>query len=462
MKIRLRPTRLLLAAAVFHLIVSVTITVIGHNQPLPAVFDRNGIAVGIASDGLKVREEAVRRSEDLTRRQWRTWATANSPVYVKLYSLCFATLGRVVGFNILSIEPINLLAYLAILLLVFYLAREFAVERAALIAATVVALWPSFVLHTTQLLKDPPFIAGMLAFILINICLLSKKHSWRSALLTAAAGGLVAVLVWFSRDTMGELLIATTVLAVMLLLIRLALERRSSATSASDWRARLPSLVGLILLVVISVGVTRLIPAFERRHDIDQGVASPGAEIWAETRRPQRDASLNSQNLPTNPWTKAVMRISKLRQDFASEFSDAGSNIDTEVQIRSTSDVVRYLPRAVMIGYFAPFPNMWFGAGLQVSRAGRLLSGIEMLGIYLIEALAIVGLWKGRRRFAVWFLWLVSAMGLTSLGLVVLNIGALYRLRYVFVILLLVLAAGGASSVVQYFKGVYFSGAQPQ
>jgi len=436
--------------------------VIGHNQILPAVFDRHGIAVGIASDGLKVREEAVRRSEELTHGQLQVWLRANSPFYVKLCSLCFATVGRVLGANVLSIEPINLLSYLAILVLVFYLTREFADQQRALIAATVVALWPSFLLHTTQLLKDPPFIAGMLALTFVNICLLSKKYSWRSALLIAAAGGLAAGVVWFSRDTMGEILIAIAVLAVVLLLIRIALERRALGPNASDWRAHLPSLVGLMLLVVLSVGVTRLIPVFERRHNDDQQAASPGNEVWTETRRPKKDESLNSQNLPTNPWTRAVVRISKLRQDFASEFSDAGSNIDTDVQIRSTGDVIRYLPRAVMIGYLAPFPNMWLGTGLQVSRAGRLLSGAEMLVIYLIEGLAIVGLWKGRRRFAVWFLWLVSAMGLTSLGLVVLNIGALYRLRYIFIILLLVLAAGGATSVVQHFRRVYFSKAQPQ
>jgi hypothetical protein len=462
MKIRLSPSRLLLAAAVFHLLVTLTITLIGHNQILPTVFDRNGIAPGIASDGIKVREEAVRRSQELTQGQVRTWSRANSPFYVKLYSLCFATLGRVLGANVLSIEPINLLSYLAILVLVFYLAREFSDQRTALITATLVALWPSFLLHTTQLLKDPIFIAGMLAFVFVEICLLSKKYSWRSAFLIAAAGGLVAGLVWFSRDTMGELLIATALLAVMLMLLRIALERRSLRTEVSDWRARLPSLVSLMLLVVVSVGVTRLIPKFKRRHANDQPVASSDDESWRESRRPKRDESLNSQSLPIKPWTRGVMRINKLRQDFASEFSDAGSNVDTDVQIQSTGDVIRYLPRAVMIGYLAPFPNMWFGAGLQVSQAGRLLSGCEMLVIYLIEGLAIIGLWKGRRRFAVWFLWLVSALGLTSLGLVVLNIGALYRLRYVFIILLLIIAASGAGSAFQYFRTVYFSKAQPQ
>ena len=96
-----------------------------------------------------------------------------------------------------------------------------------------------------------------------------------------------------------------------------------------------------------------------------------------------------------------------------------------------------------MIGYFAPFPKMWLTMGNQVGRSGRILSGVETLALYLIEALALVGLWSGRRVVGVWFLWLVSAMGLISLALVVVNVGALSRLRYVFAILLIILASDG-------------------
>jgi hypothetical protein len=456
MKSCLRPTRLLLAAAVFHLVVTITISGLGHYNLLPGVFDRNGVAVGIASDGLKVRAEGARRSEELRRGEVSNWFHAHSPFYVKLYSLCFAIFGPIFGTTVLSIEPINSFFYLATLVLVFYLTREFSDSRVALVAAAVVALWPSLVIHTTQLLKDPFFIAGMLAFVLINVRLLSRKVSWWSAIVTSAAGGLVAAFVWLSRDTMGELLIATVALALLLLLI-MTIARRSS-----ERRARVPSLVGLVLLIALSLGVTRFIPKFERRDSDRQGTASPDADIWTNSRQPARERLIDINSVPANPWSRVSARVGNLRQSFASEFADAGSNIDTDVSIRTTADVIRYLPRAVMIGYLAPFPNMWLATGSQVSRGGRLVSGMEMLAIYLIEGLAVVGLWRGRRTFSVWFLWLVSAMGLSALGLVVLNIGALYRLRYVFLILLIVLAAEGVKPIFQHFSKTHLPKARVQ
>ena len=67
-----------------------------------------------------------------------------------------------------------------------------------------------------------------------------------------------------------------------------------------------------------------------------------------------------------------------------------------------------------------------------------------MLGVYLTELLAIVGVWVGRRRLSVWLMALVAVVGIVALGLVVANIAALFRLRYVFCMLLLIMAAAGA------------------
>jgi hypothetical protein len=449
MKKWLTPKRLLIAAAIFHLLVTVTVSVLGRYQVLPNVFDANGIAVGVASDGIKAHTEALRRRQELIQGDFRTWLKARSPFYIKLYSLSYATFGLVLGTSVLGIEPLNGLCYLAILVLVFYLVREFSDRRTALVAAALVALWPSFVLHTTQLLKDPFFIAGMLAFVLVSVRLLSRDLSWRSAILTALAGGLAAALVWLARDTVKEILFAVPLLAGVLFLIRFLWQKGPSRESSTGWRARLPSFVGLILLFGLSVGVTQMIPQFERRVSTDSPTT---ADTWTSSRRPTTDPAFEQQIASGNPWTRTIALIGKSREGFASEFADAGSNIDTDVSLRSSGDVLRYIPRAVMIGYLAPFPNMWLAAGHQVSRGGRLLSGTEMVVIYLIEGLALVGLWSGRRRVSIWFLFLVSAMGLTSLGLVVLNIGALYRLRYVFIILLIVLATQGAQAILPHFR----------
>jgi hypothetical protein len=144
-----------------------------------------------------------------------------------------------------------------------------------------------------------------------------------------------------------------------------------------------------------------------------------------------------------------AIQISVLRHGFIREHTnvspakDAGSNIDTHVRFSSAADVVRYLPRAAMIGFLAPFPEQWFAEGRKAGLAGRLISGMEMSVMYLIEVLVLIELWRSRSRLPVWLLSGIAAAGVTALALAVLNVGALYRMRYAFFILLLIVGANG-------------------
>ena len=91
----------------------------------------------------------------------RAWANWPNQLHVRLYSLPHALVSRWVSFNILTIEPLNLIYYLAILVFVFKIAAAIFDYRTGLIAAASVALWPSFLLHTTQLLRDPLLILAV-------------------------------------------------------------------------------------------------------------------------------------------------------------------------------------------------------------------------------------------------------------------------------------------------------------
>ena len=75
--------------------------------------------------------------------------------------------------------------------------------------------------------------------------------------------------------------------------------------------------------------------------------------------------------------------------------------------------------------------------------AGRLISGAETLVMYFLYLAVVVCLWRERRRPAMWLIFLTATAGLIGLGLVVVNAGALYRIRYVFWIMLIVIAAQG-------------------
>jgi hypothetical protein len=409
----LRPRHLLLAAAIFHLVVTLGIYAVGRYQTLPRTFDRFGVAFPNDSDGPEAREEAAKLSEILVRGEIRNWAVTPSPFHLKLYSVCFALLGAWFGPTILSAESLNSLCYLAILALIVQLGQEAFNRRTGLIAAATVALWPSFLLHTTQLLKDPMFLVAMLALVLVNLRFITENFSWRKTLGTGAAGGLITAFIWIVRDNMGQLIIFTLVLAAAILIGRQFCQKSF----------RPAPIVGMALMILISVAVMLVVPRSSKPHLPDLETPS------------------------SNPMTRFAMQVGKARLAFVNAYPNSGSNIDSEVRITSAAELAGYLPRAAVIGFLAPFPDMWFTSGKHVGRGARMISGLETTAMFAVEGLALVGLWINRRRVSAWWLLLVAAMGMISLGLVVVNVGALFRLRYVFLILLLVLATEGAAQV---------------
>ncbi|MFN2532682.1 MAG: hypothetical protein ABR555_15430, partial [Pyrinomonadaceae bacterium] len=66
--------------------------------------------------------------------------------------------------------------------------------------------------------------------------------------------------------------------------------------------------------------------------------------------------------------------------------------------------------------------------------------------IYLLYIAVAVCVWRERRRLAMWLLVGVAIAGVIELGLTVVNAGVLYRIRFVFLMMLFVLAGRGISS----------------
>jgi asparagine N-glycosylation enzyme membrane subunit Stt3 len=158
---------------------------------------------------------------------------------------------------------------------------------------------------------------------------------------------------------------------------------------------------------------------------------------------PVKYLRVKPQSLSSPPLTRLRERLAWARYLYLI-YPGTGSNIDAGVALESWGEVVRYLPRAAEIGLLAPFPNMWLASGAQVGRWGRALSGLEMLTMYLVMVLALWGLWKRRDQLAIWFLVTIATLSVFVLGLVVANIGALYRMRYPFWMLLIIVGVDGA------------------
>jgi hypothetical protein len=272
---------------------------------------------------------------------------------------------------------------------------------------------------------------------LVSVRWLTRDYSWRGGLAAGIAGGMIASVLWSLRINMWGVVPVIALLGTVLFITRLLHDRRMIEGNV------LGVVTVLVLIAAIPVFVPRPVYYMTQPNGapLVEHQDLPAAAVEAPT------LAASPYERPPSVWENPGARIGYERAGFKSYYPKPGSNIDRDAQFNSLGDVIRYLPRAMAIGLFAPFPNMWFAVGDRVGISGRLLSGVETFVMYVVEMLALVGLWQSRRRLAPWLLLLVVMACVTALGLVVLNVAALYRMRYVFWMLLILPGAHGAVKI---------------
>lgn len=412
---------LIVAAVIWHVSVTAAVFAVGRYQLAPAQINPSGIG-RFASDGVIYQDQVAELCQVLKNQGPAAWATWPTQLHVRLYSLPLFVVSRWFAFNILTIEPLNLIYYLGILILVFRLGETVFDYRAGLIAAGIIALWPSFTLHTTQLLRDPLLILSVLIFIWAIAESLRNDLRWRRGLLLGVAASAAVVVIRITRQPMWYLLVAAVAGATVLLLFSAVRRRHAAAGTA---------LFAVLIMVAIIV-TPRFQPFFHNQQESRIPTTVP--------------PNVNSLPIPEQIYERRAGFRVKIEEGKIVPAND-GSKIDTDVKLNSGAEIIRHLPRAIMVGFFAPFPNLWWQTGKEVGANGRLISGFETLLTYMLECLALFGLWRGRRNLSAWFIFGFAVLGAIAVGLVVNNVGALYRLRYPFWTLMVILAAGGLELV---------------
>src|SRR2546423_669683 len=347
--------RLLIAAAVvWHLAVATTVYEIGKHQLAPNQVYPSGLGK-FAFDGIAYEPQCVELCSVMKNEGPIAWLTWPTQLHVRLYSLPLMLFIRWSAFNILTIEPLNLLYYLGIVTLVFKLGEGVYDRTTGLVAAFVVAAWPSLLIHTTQLLRDPLLILAVLVFVWSMVEPLRTELSWRRASWLVLAAIVSIVTIRIVRLPMWTLLCVIAGLAVLLLVIRFVQTKHVNRTAVA---------FGMILIAAVAI-TPRFQPWFHNQQELRRKRAILPEEV---------------QKLPLDRQIAARRAGFQFRMDEEGNVgpADDGSRIDAEVRFRSISDMIRFGPRAIAIGIFAPFPNMWFGVGKQVGAGGRWISGFEM------------------------------------------------------------------------------------
>jgi len=427
--------RFLIAAVILHILVTVSIYFVGRTQLLPDLFDSQGYG-SFALDGTATYLFEIKSFIDVYD-SGGLFVWLQEPftffVHAKLVSFSFILLRPLFGFTILGAELYNLVFYMVILCLIYALGKEVFNQQTGLLATMVIGVWPSFLLHTTQLLKDSFFIAGFLALMLINTRWFMRKHRPAITLVYAVLAIFFVRILGLIRPAWPLMLVTITVLSVLGLIIQALIERR----------IMLWNLIGATVVLGATVLLSR-----PNISSLTAAQRESPPSITDQTKFYLDDDNRNTFGIWGN-IEAASRKIGSMRWGFICDYPGAGSVVDANYQINSTKELFWYLPRAIAVGLLSPFPSMWLVEGEFLGLSARLLSGVETSMMYLIDLLAVIGTWQARRKIPVWYLVIVIFLGVMFLGLVVPVIGALYRMRYVYWMLLVLLGAVGLQGVVR-------------
>ena len=127
----------------------------------------------------------------------------------------------------------------------------------------------------------------------------------------------------------------------------------------------------------------------------------------------------------------------------------ANSTFELGIDLNSFEKLVKYLPRAIQIGLFSPFPSSWFAEHpSHLSKLMHFVTGIEMLFIYICLVGFVISLFIWKKKIEFWMYVCFSFYFILIPIYAIPNIGALIRYRYGAIMLLVAL---GISAYLKFY-----------
>lgn len=302
-------------------------------------------------------------------------------------------------------------------------ARRIGVNERLLWLVVLPFVFPSSLLIFGQIHKDILSLPGVLliawGWVMVLTDKTPKARFWFHAAMASVAG---VLLVWWVRPYQAQLLLMTGFL--------IGIGAAISAAAVRRWAAA----AGPVLVLTVMMGT----------YGTAEKLTAPAAPACA-TWQPE-------VTIPAIGGAAASLFC--YRHHFIRHHPGEAANIDHDRLLTNYGEAVRYLPRALQIGLLAPFPTHWLGeASSPGGQVKRLLGGVEMLGFYVL----LMGLiWAFR---PVTNTWGVAALSVIGIGGILFyaysspNVGALYRYRFPFLMLLILIAALGWSNRLTAIRG---------
>ena len=418
---------------------SVQLVIIPHL--LPHLNAGHGMLVGGDSAGMN--DTAAAMAARIRAEGWSVWelrVAGNAPTGIAAVFYYFFTPEPYV------LIPVNALVHaaggLVIYVIVFQIARS---QLAALVGSLPFLMFPSAASWYAQIHKDGFFALGML------LCALGWMQGFRRdfwdmpSVFTnpfaffgrlAALVGPVALglwLVWVVRPHIMILMQAVGLITTLAGLVMLTIWWRSGAMTGPKATKAAFLLVAILVLMVVLKPSDYRVESWRGDVVVRENVMQymPSQCVLARGESAQAD--------------KLASTVAAMRDFFVSgkSYANAKSNMDADFVPGTLCNLLSYLPRALQIGFLAPFPSAWMGDGsVAANTVMRRVVSFEMMVTYLAVLLLPLALWDFRRTPAFWFVLGFCTLLIVIHTYLVPNLGTLHRMRYGFLACVVGLSVG--------------------
>lgn len=380
---------------------------------MPALDAGHGLLKG--GDWLWFHQEAVQLANRIHHEGWAVWELrpqGNAPIGIA--AAAYALTGISEPWILM---PLNAGLFAVGATCLYMMFALIASPQLAFAATMLYVLFPSAAVIFGQIHKDVWSIAGIALVALVwarfSVC---RMLGWKGAGIQVMLALTGVLLVWLVRPYLVQVVLAASILTVFVI-ARAGFSRSHRVKHSLPWWAGVISTITLLVIFIF--------------------VNPTGVSETSETSETVEPVAWNRTELIPVSIDNALSKFAERRRAFTEGYPHAGSNIDTEVQFHSAVDVVRYIPRALQIALFAPFPDMWGRTGVSPgAKYMRIVAGIEMAFTYLLLPGVVLLFMRHELGGTTTVALIQAAVPIIILALVVSNLGTLYRMRYAYMQLL--------------------------
>lgn len=388
---------------------------------LPSLHAGGGL---MSNDAVYFDSVASALAEQIQLHGWSSWqlypatgARGNVAILAALYALF--------GHDPTLIIPVNAAIHAFGGVLIFLIARELSDKASigiysGLIAACLFVMFPSALTWYGQNHKDGYMIFGVLLILLTWVKAVRLEYDLRGWL-TLVFGYSVGILLIGCVRPYSLVLLLVATLGVLSVAFAVSLWRgqfrRFAPLLTFFLIAGISLIVGLKAVSTTAVGseATATTAAYDKMVEAYENWQGKGGWQW-------RDAPYVPDSIEKYIETAARTRAGLIDYGLS---VNAKSMIDEDIKPQSIGEVGLYLPRALQVAFFAPFPSSW----LANTSMTRLVASGEMLIYYLCFPGILLLLFYNRKPGVLVVIYF-SCFFLLVYGFTQANLGTLYRYRY--------------------------------